>query len=105
MKNQQHYQMKLTTRLNELQARLAKVEDLLDDPVDPSFADQATEREGDEVLEGLGQASEKEVRLIHAALQRLEEGTYGQCLQCGDEISAERLEVVPHATLCRVCAQ
>ena len=49
----------LEARLAELGLRLDGVERELDQPMDPSFADRATEREGDEALEalGLGRAS------------------------------------------------
>lgn len=38
---------------------------------------------------------------IDAALRKLEEGTYGICEECGDEISEERLKVMPFAIYCR----
>jgi DnaK suppressor protein len=41
---------------------------------------------------------------IEAALHRLEEGTYGRCEGCGQEISLERLEADPAARLCADCA-
>ena len=37
---------------------------------------------------------------IDAALQRIEDGTYGTCTSCGREIAPERLEVYPWASLC-----
>ena len=41
---------------------------------------------------------------IDQALKRIEDGTYGICVSCGEEISEERLDVVPHAPRCRHCA-
>ncbi len=40
---------------------------------------------------------------LEQALERIENGTYGQCQECGSEISRERLEAVPHARLCITC--
>jgi DnaK suppressor protein len=40
---------------------------------------------------------------IHAALRAIDKGTYGHCERCGKEISVERLEVKPDATLCVQC--
>jgi len=40
---------------------------------------------------------------VEAALRRVDEGTYGICARCGREISAERLEALPAATLCITC--
>lgn len=44
------------------------------------------------------------VKQIHAALRRLDEGTYGRCEQCGVRIPPERLAVLPWAGLCIRCA-
>lgn len=95
----------LETRLRELDARLHTIEDRLDDPVSKDWEEQATEREDIEVLEDLGNAGVKEMDLIHAALGRIEDGSYGECMKCGEDISMERLRAVPHAALCRTCAQ
>ncbi len=42
---------------------------------------------------------------VDAALKRMDEGTYGTCSVCGDEIPIERLEARPHANLCMACKQ
>jgi RNA polymerase-binding transcription factor DksA len=41
---------------------------------------------------------------IHAALDRIRDGTYGTCTTCGRRISRERLDLVPYAAECGVCA-
>lgn len=45
----------------------------------------------------------KERQLIEEALIRLEEGTYGICAECGEEISEKRLEAMPFAQYCVAC--
>lgn len=40
---------------------------------------------------------------IDAALQRMEEGTYGTCLRCGKPIGEERLEAFPYVAYCIEC--
>ena len=95
----------LENRLGELDARVHKIEDRLDDPVSKDWEDQAVEREDIEVLEDLGNAGLKEMELVRAALGRIDDGSYGTCLKCGDDISMERLKAVPYAALCRDCAQ
>lgn len=40
---------------------------------------------------------------IEAALQRLDDGTYGRCAECAQPINPERLEALPYATLCIDC--
>ncbi len=41
-----------------------------------------------------------ELEQVERALAKLDEGTYGQCDVCGKDIGLERLQVLPHATLC-----
>ena len=45
-----------------------------------------------------------EITQIRTALKRMKEGTYGECVQCGEQIAEKRLEAIPHATLCITCA-
>ena len=51
---------------------------------------------------------ERESRLLRSvrqALSRIEEGTYGLCLNCEEEISAKRLKALPWTSLCIHCQQ
>ena len=64
----------------------------------------AIEREGDEVLERLGQSGLDEIRRIMAALGRIRSGDYGFCAICGAEISQERLDALPATPFCKTCA-
>ena len=100
----QRFETRLRDRLNELTNRLEEIEEDLDEPADQDAEERATEREGDEVLESLGQAGLAEIKMIQAALTRIEDGEYGECIACGEQISTERLDVVPHTPLCRNCA-
>lgn len=104
MTDVKHYEAVLTARLAELGVRLASAEAELDQAASADVEERATEREGDEVLEGLGTAGQSEIRMIEAALARVAAGTFGICVACGDPISEERLAVVPHAPRCRTCA-
>jgi len=38
-------------------------------------------------------------------LRKINEGTYGLCEDCGDEISVERLKIIPFATHCKECQE
>lgn len=42
---------------------------------------------------------------IEECLRKIQEGTYGICEECGEEISAKRLSVIPMATLCIDCKE
>ncbi|MBP7240575.1 TraR/DksA C4-type zinc finger protein [Amaricoccus sp.] len=94
----------LLTRLAELRSRLVKIDSELDQPHSTMFAEAAIEREADEMLEDLGAAGLQEIRMIEAALGRMDRGEYGICVTCGDPISEERLNVVPATPKCRNCA-
>jgi DnaK suppressor protein len=58
----------------------------------------------DEVLEGLEDAARAELVEIRAAMRRLDDGSYGECEQCGTTIPDGRLEALPHARRCVKCA-
>jgi DnaK suppressor protein len=42
---------------------------------------------------------------INEALSRLEEGAYGYCFECGEEISKQRLRALPFAVRCKDCEE
>ncbi len=94
----------LTARLADLNERLQNIEAELDSHQSKDWEDLATEREEDEVLEGIGLSGQQEIRRIKAALDRIDSGDYGFCAKCGAEISAERLDVLPYTPFCRNCA-
>ncbi|MES0882098.1 TraR/DksA family transcriptional regulator [Roseibium sp. SCP14] len=58
--------------------------------------------------QAMAQAAERQrradIQKISAALQRLDDGEYGYCVECGDEIADKRLEVDPAAAFCINCA-
>jgi RNA polymerase-binding transcription factor DksA len=100
----ERYEARLRARLRELEGRLSEVESELEQPANSDFEERASERESDEVLEGLGNAGLLEKRMIEAALGRIADGTFGECVACGEQIAPERLEAVPHAPRCQRCA-
>ena len=46
-----------------------------------------------------------ELDQVDAALRRIEAGTYGQCIDCGVEIPAARLQATPEASRCIACQE
>jgi RNA polymerase-binding transcription factor DksA len=67
-------------------------------------AEQALERENDEVLEALLGESQAALRKVEKARERLSEGAYGYCAKCGEAIGSQRLAVMPMAECCVQCA-
>ena len=75
------------------------------EPVEKDFAEQAVQRENEEVLNALDDEARLTLMQINAALHRMNTGEYGICQDCGIEIPAERLKVVPYAEYCIKCAE
>ena len=98
------YRALLDQRRRELQTRLRAIEYDFEQPRNPDDDDRATERNNDEVLGELGEAGEKELLAIQAALDRIEAGAFGICVKCGKPIGEQRLEAVPHTPFCQPCA-
>jgi RNA polymerase-binding transcription factor DksA len=94
----------LEARLAALKAEVTEIDQTLREPDSQDFEERATENEGDEVLEDLGNAALTEIAQIETALGRIADGTYGECATCGADIAPARLEAVPHAAQCIKCA-
>ena len=95
----------LEAQLAELEARLARIAADLAVPLNPDSEEQASEMQDDATLEGEGALVEREIGSVKRALARIEDGTYGECARCGEQIAPERLELRPEAALCIDCAR
>jgi DnaK suppressor protein len=94
----------LVTRLEELGHRVDDLESGLREPLEADFAEQATQMEGAEVTSALERTAIMEAQHIKAAIERIDAGSYGECVKCGNEINPERLAALPYATECVNCA-
>lgn len=98
----------LTERKAMLENRASRVErdaSHRDEPLSADFAEQAVERENDDVLHAIAGESLHEISMINQALLRLDAGTYGECSECGNSIGEQRLQAVPYTTHCIQCAE
>jgi len=59
----------------------------------------------DDIELALIQMKSETLHKIEEALSRLEEKTYGNCFECGDEISERRLRALPFAVRCKDCEE
>ena len=59
----------------------------------------------DEIEFALIQMKAETLTKIAVALRRFEEGTYGECFECGDEIAKARLRALPFAVRCKDCEE
>ncbi len=65
--------------------------------------ERASTDAADELAAGLAEIESAELAQIDRALQRLGEGTYGECQDCGKQIPQKRLQLVPFALRCVDC--
>lgn len=86
-----------TARANAIREDLARSHS-------PDFAEQAIQRENDEVLEAILAETEASLRRVGMAKLRLADGSYGYCQRCGEPIEPARLKVLPAAEFCLSCA-
>jgi DnaK suppressor protein len=59
----------------------------------------------DEIEFALIQMKAETLNRIDEALRRLEEGSFGYCYECGEEISERRLRALPFAVRCKDCEE
>ena len=107
MNNEKEFREKLTAKHIELSGRVARITKNVrhvEEPLDADFAEQAVERENDEVHTALDDSIRAELTQIEQSLMRLDEGTYGLCANCGNPIGEKRLAALPYATQCVTCA-
>ncbi|MGE3274697.1 MAG: TraR/DksA family transcriptional regulator [Vicinamibacterales bacterium] len=93
--------------LNEVQGKIRGVRaEGADKPHDVLDQGETSEVDIQEDIEfALIQMKAETLNKINEALSRLEEGRYGFCFECGDEISQQRLRALPFAVRCKDCEE
>lgn len=81
------------------QGRQAVAEDTLD------VADQAVFSYQKEMIFTQGTEGHSQLTLVRLAIERLHEGSFGQCLHCGNTIGEKRLEALPWTPYCIDCQE
>jgi DnaK suppressor protein len=103
-----NFEAKLLQQQKELQrAMLSAVEQgretITTDTQD--VADQAVASYQKELLFSQGTTGHVQLTLVRSALDRLAEGTFGECLNCGNTIGVKRLEALPWTPYCIDCQE
>ena len=95
----------LTLRLNELFSEAEKTVAGMTDTEEtfPDPTDRATLESDRNFILRIRDRERKLIMKIREALQRMEDGTFGICETCGDEIGIDRLMARPVTTLCIEC--
>lgn len=97
----------LLRRREELAERVRRTESDLHREHEPwaaDFADQAIQRQNEDVLREIDATALAQLREINQALERLQAGQYLMCSRCGAEIGEARLRVIPETQMCARCA-
>lgn len=68
-------------------------------------ADQAVSSYQKELLFTQGTNGHTQLSLVRLALERIDEGSYGECLQCGSTIGEKRLDALPWTPYCINCQE
>lgn len=96
---------RLDKMLAELEGRQQRIGEDLEEPLDPDSSESAVGMEDDASLEGQAVLLEREIASVRRALARIDDGSYGECVRCGESIAPARLEARPEAALCINCAR
>ena len=107
-KKLKQYESRLIERRNQLLNMVERTEDYgreADREVSQDPADKASNSYTKELLFSQSTNERNTLRLIQEALGRIEEGSYGECINCGEEIGAKRLEAIPWTPHCIRCQE
>ena len=69
------------------------------------IADRAAQSYNKEFLFHQSNNERQLLQMVESALTRIHEGTFGQCISCGEEINPKRLEAVPWTRHCIECQE
>ena len=108
MQEYEPIRQQLSARYAAIQTRLQKITREVqhtNEPLNADFAEQAVQRENDEVLDALDNSIRAEMEQLQVTLKRLDQGAYGVCESCGKTIPMKRLAALPHASRCVACAE
>ncbi|HEX4037389.1 MAG TPA: TraR/DksA family transcriptional regulator [Acidobacteriaceae bacterium] len=95
----QQRQLERSMLITVKEGRQAVAEDTLD------VADQAVFSYQKELIFTQGTEGHSQLSLVRLALERLHEGSFGQCLHCGQSIGEKRLDALPWTPYCIDCQE
>ena len=107
-KRLEQFRKKLETRQQELRRTVTRTEQDgraadLDSAQD--IADRAASSYNKEFLFHQSNNDRQLLAMVEGALDRIREGVFGQCISCGEEINAKRLDAVPWTRYCIACQE
>jgi DnaK suppressor protein len=100
------FKKRLQTRCRELRRSIAETQHAgRTIQYGPDEGDRANSSHDKELLFHRSTHARGLLQTVEAALSRISEGTFGNCLRCGEEINTKRLEAVPSTRYCLTCQE
>src|SRR5258706_4017261 len=103
-----HFKKKLLDKKQELFQTVSKTEQYgreADEDATQDIADKAANSYNKEFLFHQSNNERQLLQMVENALSRIREGSFGECIHCGQEINGKRLEAVPWTRHCIECQE
>jgi len=107
-KKVEYYKKRLLARQEELLRAVTQSEQdgrQADEEATQDIADKAANSYTKEFLFHQSDENRRMLQLVNEALERMKDGTYGQCVACEEEVQQKRLDAVPWARHCIECQE
>jgi DnaK suppressor protein len=107
-KKLESFKKKLEERQQSLRKTVSRTEEdgrAADADSAQDIADRAANSYTKEFLFAQSNNERQLLQMVETALGRIREGSFGECVSCGDEINAKRLEAVPWTRYCIACQE
>jgi DnaK suppressor protein len=103
----EHYKRVLETHIAEAERIIANAEQEVraSSVKHADAADQAAAEYERQASTFKATAARQTLRSLQQALERIRQGTFGECVQCGSDIEPKRLEAIPWARYCLKCQE
>ncbi|PYP89789.1 MAG: RNA polymerase-binding protein DksA [Candidatus Angelobacter sp. Gp1-AA117] len=102
------FRKKLEERQQALRKTVSRTEEdgrTADQDSAQDIADRAASSYTKEFLFSVSNNERQLLQMVETALQRIREGSFGECVNCGSEINPKRLEAVPWTRYCIACQE
>src|SRR5882762_1808344 len=107
-KKLEYFRKRLEVRQQELRHTVSRTEQdgrTVDEDSAQDIADRAASSYNKEFLFHQSNNDRQLLAMVEGALDRIREGVFGQCISCGEEINAKRLDAVPWTRYCIACQE
>jgi DnaK suppressor protein len=107
-KKLEYFKKKLDTRQTDLRRMVSRTEQdgrTVDEDSAQDIADRAASSYTKEFLFSQSNNDRQLLAMVEGALERIRQGSFGECISCGKEINSKRLEAVPWTRHCIECQE